>query len=251
MIKTCIVSILLLIGVNTAFGQDQLVLKDSTTILCKVDEISENLVKYRTWSHLDGPSYLILKEKVNHIIYENQLLERFQKPEHVNHTILVRAGTSLFNPVARDFASWGQREISYSTIFQISSFLDRNKRVSLTGTFYAIEARSENIEDKGITGYFFAMGVNTKWDFHWFRWPSGSLYSGIGAGYFQTDYIYNTDSWRQDNLSFSATREIESGLGFQMDIIGLQYAPIKNLGIFAEMGIGYEGLFQTGLQVHW
>lgn len=252
--KELIIAVVLFImGISATQGQDQLVLKDSTTILCKVEEISERQVKYRIWSNLNGPSYLIERERVSHIIYQNRLIERFPKSEHVNYTILLRAGASLYNPVARDFASWGQREVSYSTIVQVSSFLDRNKRVSLTGTFYSIEARSRNIEDKGITGYLFAMGLNTKWDYHWRRWSSGSLYSGIGAGYFKTDYIYDSDSWTHGNISIpiSRSRELESGIGFQLDILGLQYAPFRNVGVFVDLGIGYEGLCQTGLQIHW
>ena len=51
------------------FGQDRIILMDSTEILSKVEEINENNIKYRKHNNLQGPIYSLSKSKINKIIY--------------------------------------------------------------------------------------------------------------------------------------------------------------------------------------
>ena len=63
-------------------AQDIIILTDLQELEAKVEEISNNSVKYRKWENLDGPVYTISRETVRMIIYENGIRERFPEPVH-------------------------------------------------------------------------------------------------------------------------------------------------------------------------
>ena len=70
----------------------------------------------------------------------------------------------------------------------------------------------------------------SKYDRHWYRNKKGSLYSGICLGsYFD--------------------EELEIYMSAQINIIGYQTVLVGNVGYMAELGIGAEGVFKTGIQI--
>lgn len=70
----------LLVTVNlSAFAQDLIVLKDGTVIKSKVTEIGIQEIRYKKWSNLEGPSYVIEKSDVLSINYENGEVESFKE----------------------------------------------------------------------------------------------------------------------------------------------------------------------------
>jgi len=64
-----------------AHGQDVIVKKDGGTIVSKVLEIDDTIVRYKKFSNLEGPTYSIAKAEVNCINYENGEKETFSVTE--------------------------------------------------------------------------------------------------------------------------------------------------------------------------
>lgn len=58
-------------------AQDIIVLYDKTELEAKVIEVRENEVLYKNWSNLEGPSYVIGKERIDYIKYINGTKESF------------------------------------------------------------------------------------------------------------------------------------------------------------------------------
>ncbi len=64
-----------------AHAQDVIVKKDGGTIVSKVLEIDDTIVRYKKFSNLEGPTYSIAKVEVNCINYENGEKETFSVTE--------------------------------------------------------------------------------------------------------------------------------------------------------------------------
>ncbi len=58
-------------------AQDVIVKKDGSTIVCRVEKVSETDVTYKLWSDLKGSSYVMDKSLVSAINYENGKKETF------------------------------------------------------------------------------------------------------------------------------------------------------------------------------
>ena len=65
----CLLLIQLFVGLASA--QDVIVKKDGNTILSKVLEVRQTEVKYKKWSNLDGPEYVIAIAELLSINYQN------------------------------------------------------------------------------------------------------------------------------------------------------------------------------------
>lgn len=64
-----ILSFLICAGVFKA--QDQLFKKDNSKLLVKITEISPEEIKYKLYSNLNGPTYVVSKNEVSLVIFEN------------------------------------------------------------------------------------------------------------------------------------------------------------------------------------
>ena len=68
----------------SANAQDVIVKTANSTILSKVEEITSESIKYRKWSNLDGPIYVINISEVISINYSNGTVDTFvNKPQQV------------------------------------------------------------------------------------------------------------------------------------------------------------------------
>ena len=65
----------------SANAQDVIVKTDNSTILSKVEEITEESIKYRKWNNLDGPVYVISISEVISINYSNGTMDTFEKKQ--------------------------------------------------------------------------------------------------------------------------------------------------------------------------
>lgn len=72
--------LLFLAGMATA--QDVIVMKDQSTIISKVLEITSTEIKYKKWGNLDGPTYFISPLEVVSINYANGEVEKFSETEN-------------------------------------------------------------------------------------------------------------------------------------------------------------------------
>lgn len=65
-----------------ATAQDVIVMKDQSTIMSKVLEITNTEIKYKKWNNQDGPTYSINRSEVVSINYENGEVEKFSETAH-------------------------------------------------------------------------------------------------------------------------------------------------------------------------
>jgi len=73
-------SLFLLFVTGNIMAQDVILIKDNTTILSKVLEISNTEIKYKKWSNQDGPTYTINCSEVTRINFQNGEVEQFTTP---------------------------------------------------------------------------------------------------------------------------------------------------------------------------
>ena len=64
------------------FGQDNILLQNGEEILSKVIEVNQDLIKYKKYANLEGPTYSIDKADVFMIRYENGEKDIFRKNEY-------------------------------------------------------------------------------------------------------------------------------------------------------------------------
>lgn len=58
-------------------AQDVIVKRDAKTIVCKVLEISDSEVKYKTWANLEGPTYILKTSEISVINFSNGTSQTF------------------------------------------------------------------------------------------------------------------------------------------------------------------------------
>lgn len=74
-----LLAFLLLLCSVSVFAQDVIVKKDGSTIVCRVEKVSETDVTYKLWSNLNGASYVMDRSLVSAINYENGKKESFNE----------------------------------------------------------------------------------------------------------------------------------------------------------------------------
>ena len=76
--KTIKITIGIILFVITAVAQDIIYLKDGKTIKVKIVEINTREIKYKQIQNEDGPIYLIYKNEVSKIKYQNGSIDEFK-----------------------------------------------------------------------------------------------------------------------------------------------------------------------------
>lgn len=79
--KRMLSMLLMLLVSMVVAAQDVIVKKDGSTILSKVVEISDTQVKYKKFSHLEGPTYVFSISELTSINYENGEKENFESSQ--------------------------------------------------------------------------------------------------------------------------------------------------------------------------
>jgi hypothetical protein len=81
--EECKMKIIILLLVLSCYclAQDTIYKTDGTELKCKVAEITNDLIKYKKFTNLDGPTYSISKAEVFMIVYQNGEREVFKKSE--------------------------------------------------------------------------------------------------------------------------------------------------------------------------
>jgi len=72
-------TLFLLFLAGMAMAQDVIVMKDQSTVMSKVLEITSTEIKYKKWNNQDGPTYSVLRSDVVSINYENGEVEKFSE----------------------------------------------------------------------------------------------------------------------------------------------------------------------------
>ena len=77
--KRLFVLVVLLFGVESLMAQDKICKRDNSVIEAKVTEISPDEVRYKKFSNLSGPTYVLPVESILYIEYENGEREVFNE----------------------------------------------------------------------------------------------------------------------------------------------------------------------------
>ena len=77
--KICCLIILLCAIVAQAQAQDIIITSSSEKIEAKIDEVSTNQIKYKKFSNLEGPTFIIETNKVSSILFSNGDVMSFSK----------------------------------------------------------------------------------------------------------------------------------------------------------------------------
>ena len=75
--RKLVLAVILVFVAGLAMAQDVIVLRDGSTILSKVEEVSETEIKFKKWSNLDGPLYSMKTSAVMSINYQNGGVDKF------------------------------------------------------------------------------------------------------------------------------------------------------------------------------
>ncbi len=77
--KLMLVFAALVCGIFSVTAQDLIVKIDATEIKSKVLEIAPDVVKYKKFSNLEGPTYILPVSEIDHILFANGEKEQFRK----------------------------------------------------------------------------------------------------------------------------------------------------------------------------
>lgn len=87
--KVFTILIIALSVLQVCHAQDVIVLKDGSTILSKVTEVGKTELKYKKWSNIDGPNYVLSISDILSINYQNgekEIFSDIQKENKINNS---------------------------------------------------------------------------------------------------------------------------------------------------------------------
>ncbi|MBP5709625.1 MAG: hypothetical protein J6W84_01475 [Bacteroidales bacterium] len=79
--KRIVLLLLSVFTLNILFAQDIIVTKDAQKISAKISEVDVDVIKYKKFDNLDGPTYTMSKAEISSIIYENGSVDVFKDAE--------------------------------------------------------------------------------------------------------------------------------------------------------------------------
>jgi len=114
---------MMFIVTSATHAQDTLYKVDGSKHLAKIVELNETQVKYKLFSSLEGPTYVIGKESVLQIVYESGLVETFPQSLLANVAPIVKIdprtvdfGRNFISVDAFDILANGTLTLSYEYI---------------------------------------------------------------------------------------------------------------------------------------
>lgn len=128
--------LMLLVSMVVA-AQDVIVKKDGSTILSKVVEISDTQVKYKKFSHLEGPTYVVSISELTSINYENGEKENFDSSQATvtqTQTPSVPSYENAYGPYVQQSGTMSDTELlkAYKRSKKITD-PSRIKKLKITG----------------------------------------------------------------------------------------------------------------------
>ncbi|WP_157687327.1 hypothetical protein [Pedobacter psychrophilus] len=118
-----IISLAILFGTSATFAQDKIYKKSGEVLETKVIEIGTSEIRYKAFANLNGPNYVVNKQDVIKIIYENGKVETF---ENVAKEIAIETQKRAQNVYAEILGQGLLFSVNYDTRFS-------NKRTGLGG----------------------------------------------------------------------------------------------------------------------
>ena len=223
-------------------AQDIIVTKDSRRIEAKVTEVNIDDVKYKVFTHQDGPTYTLLKSDIVSILYQNGNVETF-----VGASSPTPANTVSTISKFQEYTEWyvgisagymiGRWNIPNSLGLHGAYFFNQKYGAGLT----VLRCTDEDHTDLFLTPTFFA---------HWGRSDS--------KWFFPTKIGVGIDKFTHSEKRQGSFVEISEILLAFYASVGVAYRPSKliSFGINAELafcdegGGGYLGI-NAGISFHF
>jgi len=104
-----------------SFAQDLIVKKNQVEIESKIIEITENVIKYKKWTFLEGPIYSVKKSDVFLVLYANGEKEYYgseDSSQQNNNNAIVSTITN--SPVQEQYSSENQSLYSYDVLNKLN-----------------------------------------------------------------------------------------------------------------------------------
>lgn len=129
--------LMLLVSMVVA-AQDVIVKKDGSTILSKVVEVSDTQVKYKKFSNLEGPTYIVSISELTSINYQNGEKENFGSSQATvtqTQTPSVPSYENAYGPYVQQSGTMSDTELLEA--YKLSKYRKTNllkiKRLKITG----------------------------------------------------------------------------------------------------------------------
>lgn len=128
-------SMLLMLLVTMAVAaQDVIVKKDGSTILSKVVEVSETQVKYKKFSNLEGPTYVVSVSELTGIDYQNGEKDVFQSLQNIETQIQTSSDNqNVYAPHVRQSGTMSDAELLRIYNYDQMTSANKIKRLKIAG----------------------------------------------------------------------------------------------------------------------
>jgi hypothetical protein len=201
-----------IIGFINAYAQDVITKNDGSTILSKVISISDSEVSYKSYSNIDGPTYILSKSDINYITYANGSTEYFGSRVAVNNY----GGTTYSDAQLLNIqGQLNSRAAHYNKIALIGG-------LSIFGACTVAGVLASTVIDSSIKEWLYVG-------------PLGGLV--LGAAWYTTFKVMSNHAKQQDNIAASPLLEQDiittgnSRLTASMDVLSDLQLNSKALGI--------------------
>ncbi len=237
--------VLFLLISHVLHGQDTLLRKDGTKQIVKILEVNEAQVKYKAIANLSGPTYVISKDALAKIVYENGSFDVFQERKSGN-MIPSRNEDPISTDFGRNFMSLNIPDLVFGSLTfcyeRTSKSGDFSFKIPLSLGLISLGLADRNYnDDKGYYGrskiystgldfYFYPSGQGTAKFFFGPSFEYGRFNHGSYT-YFSTPnppYYYSYFENRKENYYAFL---LQNGVLFQ---------PLKHFNISINAGLGYS-----------
>ena len=163
-------TLLAFVAMVSLSAQDLITKKDGTDIKAKILEVNKSELKYKLWSNLDGPTYLIDISEILLVRYENGTNEVFNSQNTSSPKSSPATRSAISDSFHRDYFAKDISRINPKMKFQsLKSYYDADDFTYLGNPAYSPSRAWMNLAFPGLAQ--FTMGEN----------DLGALYLGLGT----------------------------------------------------------------------
>ncbi len=234
---------LFLLCFKTYYSQDLLVKIDSTKLTVKLLEVNPNSLKYKNFSNLNGPDYIIDKTEVAFIIYQNGIKEVINVPKNLNK---IESYTSI-NAISTKGRKKADVKLSDFVIFNLQAGIVINNS-------YCNKPRRDDFplgqtSSEGYYGYSKKNNVNINLGFNFVLGKSPYIKHIIGVNYLRSKGEFDYEYYQGGQTSFSDQLHYNSTVDFINIVTGIRFTIAKNFHLepcIALNSILYSNIKVTG-----
>jgi len=170
--KVIVIAICLASSV-TMSAQDIIVMKNGSEIRSAVQEVGVDVVKYKKYDNLNGPTYIKIKSEIFMIKYENGSKDVFSEDATLASAVKQKQITTNVGKMTKDPIGIPQYSATVSQPMQQEHTFDRKPQIGIKGGLNVAKEIATNGKNSSQTnaragihiGVFVAIPMSTKFDF--------------------------------------------------------------------------------------